>query len=1065
MHLPGPVETSGARSREPAKNGRRSFGGSVLLATLISLLPILLVVGIEHAYFHDTRHSGFAVIVALGLATALATALLLRNYRKLLASEAAQKESGGFARAIIDSLPHAIAVIDKDGTILQVNESWHAFASRNAADTLTWRGQGLNYLDSCRQARGDIFARSAMTGIEEVLAGRSESFALEYPCHSPDQEHWFAMRVSPLRTSEGSLVISHIDITDRKQAEQEIRRDREQQTTLRQLLETVLHGQALEATLEQFLDQLLAVPWLNIQPRGGIHLMGADGKHLELTVSRGLPDGVRAKCHHLQLGCCLCGKAAASRRTVFASHIDARHDVTYPDMPDHGHYCVPLFDSNREVIGVIVLYLHAGTQEDSQRAHFLETIASILASYILRQRGEMALRGSEAALKAHRQQLEELVAQRTGDLQRAQTIAHLGSWELDIDSGTLTWSAETYRIFGVAQDQPLDLAFFASCVHPEDRKRVLDAWNAALTGATYDIEHRIVAGDRVKWVRERAEILCSNGQPVTAHGAVQDITEIKNAEGATTKALAEARYLSQTKSNFLANMSHEIRTPLGAVMGLARIGIRENRGRKAHDTCKRILDAGEHLLLVVNDILDYSKIEAGKLAIELQPIQPRAIIDAVVGLLSMRAAHKGILLVRTVAPEVPDWVMGDPLRIRQILVNLLSNAIKFTERGQVILDVRHDAEAVSFAVTDEGIGMTEPQVAKLFQPFEQADDSTTRKYGGTGLGLAISMQLARLMQGDIQVTSSPGRGSTFNVRLPLWETSAPAGKGATEYTTIGTLKRLTGLNLLAAEDIEVNRLVLADLLEEEGARFTFAENGRLAVEQVVAHPAEFDAVLMDVQMPEMDGIEATRQIRELAPELPIIGLSAHALGEEKQRSLDAGMVAHITKPIDPEELVAAILAHARRRPAQPQAVPISDPSPAATATPFGTAADAVPPAPSFNEAHHLIDWQVLDKRFRGKQDFIDQLAHSALESHAESPEKLGLFASTGDFKALAFLAHSLKGLSGNLAAPAVQELATQTEQSAKAQDAHAFALARQLADKLVLFLAELDDRTHRKGQA
>jgi CheY-like chemotaxis protein len=380
--------------------------------------------------------------------------------------------------------------------------------------------------------------------------------------------------------------------------------------------------------------------------------------------------------------------------------------------------------------------------------------------------------------------------------------------------------------------------------------------------------------------------------------------------------------------------------------------------------------------------------------------------------------------------------------------------------------VRHVGDAISFAVTDEGIGMTEPQVAKLFQPFEQADNTTTRKYGGTGLGLAISMQLARLMQGDIQVTSSPGRGSTFNLRLPLWETSAPAGKDATGYTTTGTLKPLTGLNLLAAEDIEVNRFILADLLEEKGARVTFAENGRLVVGQVAAQPAEFDAVLMDVQMPEMDGIEATRQIREFAPELPIIGLSAHALGEEKQRSLDAGMMAHVTKPIDPDELVAAILAHTRRRPGQPQA-PISDPSPAAAVMPSGMPADAaepagaVPPAPTFPAAA-LIDWQVLDKRFRGKQDFIGQLARSALENHADSPGKLGLCASTGDFQALVFLAHNLKGLTGNLAAPAVQALAAQTEQSAKAQDANAFEQARQLADNLVRFLAELDDRIHRE---
>ena len=232
-----------------------------------------------------------------------------------------------------------------------------------------------------------------------------------------------------------------------------------------------------------------------------------------------------------------------------------------------------------------------------------------------------AAREAQAALEDHRQQLELLVASRTSDLVRAQTIAHVGSWQWNLVEDKLIWSAETYRIFGIPPDQPTTLATFAACLHPDDGERVMAAWNAALAGTPYDIEHRIVANGQVKWVRERAEMVFADGCAVAAHGAVQDISELKAAEAATHEALNQAQYLAQAKSDFLANMSHEIRTPLNAVLGLAQIGMRENEGRKSGETCGRILESGRHLLGVINDILDFSKIEAGKLAIETRPLR------------------------------------------------------------------------------------------------------------------------------------------------------------------------------------------------------------------------------------------------------------------------------------------------------------------------------------------------------------------------------------------------------------------------------------------------------------
>lgn len=258
--------------------------------------------------------------------------------------------------------------------------------------------------------------------------------------------------------------------------------------------------------------------------------------------------------------------------------------------------------------------------------------------------------------------------------------------------------------------------------------------------------------------------------------------------------------------------------------------------------------------------------------------------------------------------------LSDPLRIAQILVNLLSNAVKFTERGGITLEVGREGESLVFSVIDTGIGMTTEQLATVFAPFEQADNSTTRRFGGTGLGLAITRRIVELMGGTLSAESQAGAGSRFEVRLPCIEVAA-AQPAAPALAAPGPGPRLAGLRILAAEDNEVNQLVLEDNLVSEGAEVTLAINGQEAVDHVRQRGADgFDVVLMDVQMPVMDGYEATRQIRALAPGLPVIGQTAHALDEERATCLAAGMVDHLAKPLDPDQLIASILRHARPRP-------------------------------------------------------------------------------------------------------------------------------------------------------
>ncbi|MCK7578390.1 MAG: response regulator [Chromatiales bacterium] len=356
------------------------------------------------------------------------------------------------------------------------------------------------------------------------------------------------------------------------------------------------------------------------------------------------------------------------------------------------------------------------------------------------------------------------------------------------------------------------------------------------------------------------------------------------------------------------------------------MGYRESLGRaQPQGYFARILDSGRLLLGVINDILDFSKIEAGKLDVESVPFSPRHLALESLGLIAERAADKGLTLKPLIDEALPAACLGDPTRLTQILINLLSNAVKFTERGTITLEVFERDHSLIYVVSDTGIGMTSEQVARLFTPFEQADSSTTRKYGGTGLGLSICRGLTTLMGGSIQVESTPGAGTRFEIRLPCIPAEVPVEQASPEPPAeIPEMPgRLLGRRLLIAEDNEINRLVISDMLTSEGAILTLVGNGREALEAVTRAPHDFDLVLMDVQMPEMDGLEATRRLRLLAPELPIIGQTAHALNEELEKCLQAGMTDTLTKPIDHEQLVEIVLNHCARPVA---AEPAGDPS-------------------------------------------------------------------------------------------------------------------------------------------
>ena len=812
----------------------------------------------------------------LVLALALGTAMLDRH----LAAQA-----GALARfaALVESSDDAIVAATADGTITAWNPGAEQMLGYSAAEAV---GKPVTILEpAARQGE-------AGTLVDRIAAGeRLYDFETERR-HKDGRVIDVSISYSPIRNRSDVVTgVSAVarDITERRRAQrlQEATYRIAQAANAASSLETLLR--AVHEALGELMSAKNFYIALHDAETGLLSFPYFVDEHDPAPLTRGLRKGLTE--YVLRTG-----RSLLATPAVFQDLMD-RGDVDRIGTPPLDWLGVPL-QTQTGAIGVLVVQSYVeGVRYGERERGILEFVSAQIALAIERTRAEDALRASERRLK---------------DVLAASTVVLYAC--TDLSDGLIPgWvSANISRIMGYEVAEVLAPTWWIDHIHPEDRPHTVGQLPAVIKSGHVTVEYRFAIKDgSYRWIHDSARLVQdANGMPVEIFGTWLDITDRKQAEAAMREARDLAERAARTRSAFLANMSHEIRTPMNAVLGFVELVLDTDLSTEQRRSLELVRSSSEALLTILNDILDYSKIEAEHLELESIRFELPKVVHATASLLAVRAREKHLELTVDLAPDVPHAVRGDPTRIRQVLMNLIGNAIKFTEKGEVnvsatIVEHVDKTAAIVFRVRDTGIGIAPEHQATIFQEFTQADSSTTRRFGGTGLGLAISRRLVKLMGGALQVRSEVGHGSEFSfvLNLPV-ESESPR----LQLPGVGSL---SGKRLLVVDDNETNRRIVRDMLSAEGVQVDEATGGAVALRMLHAANAaatQYDLTILDAQMPEQDGfaLAAAARADPALKATRLLMLTSAGQRGDGERCRQLGIQAYLTKPIARADLIDAI---------------------------------------------------------------------------------------------------------------------------------------------------------------